>query len=987
MKPSHACLFAALCWPAFASAQELPLAWPDRPAGTVLYVAPTAAFNGATLPMGDDHLLLAWSDMRDGRGRLMLQSYSLDHPAAGGEWTTEVDGLGTVRALAHEPSVLTPFMPILTADGQGGAYVLWHEMLTEGWGELRLQRVSAAGQFLWPEDRLVAPAVPVPENDCRDAAERCRTWTDDLRWMVADDQGVWVTWVDLDRRRWTLRLGTDGQVAPGFPPTGVELTPGDLSRQFHSRGTTLLYAWQEGNPPAVRGRVQGLLPDGSPLFPAGALALTPDGASVNEFTLRPAGAGNWLAAWLDDNQLRVQLFDAALHAQWAAGGIVAGTGANNFHLLTGLETGPPWFVVFQQNTGWLAQRLAADGALVWPQPAALAVLPGEEQGWMAGASQDEQGLVYRHSEGQLDYLQRLSADGTQLWSPALAQLESTPGSGFVHDMGSTPNGEVWICWRELGEEGERVLLRRRDLSGAELLTPADGLALDLGPVAESCLSPLVEDDSILVPWVANSRVYLLSVDPVSGAPAWGCLERPLGYHEHWKSPPVAPTEAGLWLGTVTYQQEPPQSLLFLQRTDLQGQLTLPSTVVFPTLPDTLDVFNWRLATLGEDVVAAAHSWTSSGSQIRLQRMDSAGNRLWGDAGVLLPTGGSSISLDFGMVAGPSGVLVVWSTGGASPSIYLQKLDGNGVPQFSDHNGLGRRLDLPLAPWSGSRFSELSDGGLLISSPVSQVLHLLRLDPAGEELGGVELPGHLTPGTATLDAAGRLWYAHEIRVEQADSLQVVRVDAGGGESGRWTWPLDGNLLLDAAAFVFTGTQTALVAVSGEYSDELGPQAAAYLLDEDGSIGTLFDAPIHPVPYVAGQPRLVAAPAGDVLLQWRDLRGSAQGYGYQTRLARLDVLDPGTPVSPTTRPARLQVASVHPNPFNPVTQVEIMLPEAGALTLTVYDLAGRRVYGPETAWAPAGLSRQRLDLTGHASGLYVLSAEHAQDRVSRKLLLVK
>ncbi len=43
--------------------------------------------------------------------------------------------------------------------------------------------------------------------------------------------------------------------------------------------------------------------------------------------------------------------------------------------------------------------------------------------------------------------------------------------------------------------------------------------------------------------------------------------------------------------------------------------------------------------------------------------------------------------------------------------------------------------------------------------------------------------------------------------------------------------------------------------------------------------------------------------------------------------------------------------------------------------------------ETAWAPAGLSRQRLDLAGHASGLYVLTAEHAQDRISRKLLLVK
>ncbi len=428
MKPFHAYLFAVLCLPAFASSQELPLAWPDRPEGTVLYVAPTAAFNGATLPMGAENLLLAWCDMRDGRGRLMLQSYPLDHPAAGGEWTTEMDGLGTVQALAHEPSTLTPFMPILAPDGQGGAYVLWHEMVTESWGELRLQRVSAEGQFLWQEDRLVAPAVPIPENDCRDASERCRSWTDNLRWMVADDQGLWVIWRDLDQRRWTLRLSPDGQLAPGFPPAGVELIPGSQTRRYHSQGTTLLFTWQEGNPPAARGMVQGLLPD-------------------------------------------------------------------------------------------------------------------ESQGYLEGASQDEQGLVYRHQEGQLDYLQRLSVDG-------------------------------------------------------------------------------------------------------------------------------------------------------------------------------------------------------------------------------------------------------------------------------------------------------------------------------------------------------------------------------GESGRWGWPLDGNLMLDAAAFVFHGAQQALVTVSGEYKDELGSQASAYLLNEDGTSETLFDAPIHPVPRVARRPRLVAAPAGDVLLQWHDYRGYAQGYGYQTRLARLDVLDAGSPVSPTTRPDRLQLASAHP-----------------------------------------------------------------------------
>jgi hypothetical protein len=989
----RACLIAALCLQVAAAAQDLPLVWPDRPEGTVLYVAPTATFNAATLDMGDGHLLLAWSDMRDGHGRLMLQSFPLDHPASGGEWTTEVEGLGTVQALAHEPSTLTPFMPMLAADGQGGAYVLWHDMVTEWWGELRLQRVGADGQFLWQEDRLVAPAVPIPENDCRDASERCRTWTDNLRWMVADDQGVWVTWMDLDSRRWTLRLEADGQIAQGFPPAGVELVPGGLGRHFHSQGTMLLYSWQEGYPPAARGMVQGLLPDGSPLFPAGALALTPEGATVDEFSLRPAGDGSWLAVWRDETQLCTQLFDASLHAQWAASGVVAATGIGTFYLPTGLESGPPWFLVFLQENDWMAQRLDANGQTLWPQPAALAVLPGEAQGWMEGASQDDQGLVYSHDEGQLEVLQRLSPDGTQLWSPTVAQLESVSGSGFISRSGSTPTGEVWMCWRETGENAERLLIRRRDLSGAELLTPAEGQVLELGPSAEACLSPLVNDESILVPWVADRQVYLQSVDPATGAPGWGFLERPLGIHEDWRTPPVLLTDEGLWLGTVTYQPIGYQSILHLHRTDFQGQPTLPGTVVFSVIPDTLDLFTWGLATLGEDVVVAAHSWTSTGSQIHMQRMDGAGNRLWGDAGVLLPTGGSTISLYFGLAAGPDGMLVAWSTGGLSPSLYLQRMDGDGVPQIPDNNGLGRRLDLPLGPWSGAQFSELPDGGMLISSRVNdgsmvtQDMHLLRLGADGEEQGRADLPGNVTAGAAALDADGRLWFAHGIRVDQVDHVQVVRVDGGGGESGRWTWPMDGNQMLDAAAFVFSGAQAALVGVSDEYNDELGSQATAFRLIEDGTVEPLFDAPIHPVPFVADWPRLVAAPAGDVLLQWRDLRGSAQGYGYQTRLARLDVLDAGTPVSPTTRPGRLQLVSLHPNPFNPVTWLEVEVPAAGPLTITVHDLAGRLVRRHTEPMVPAGRHRHRLDFSGLASGMYVAGARHPSGSVHEKVLFVQ
>ncbi len=92
-------------------------------------------------------------------------------------------------------------------------------------------------------------------------------------------------------------------------------------------------------------------------------------------------------------------------------------------------------------------------------------------------------------------------------------------------------------------------------------------------------------------------------------------------------------------------------------------------------------------------------------------------------------------------------------------------------------------------------------------------------------------------------------------------------------------------------------------------------------------------------------------------------------------------------PSLRPQAVRITGAHPNPFNPATMLEVVLPEAGPLTLNVYDLAGRLVVRQQLDWAPAGSSTRRLDLSGHASGLYVVTAEHARGADSAKLLLVK
>ncbi|MFA7332128.1 MAG: T9SS type A sorting domain-containing protein [Candidatus Delongbacteria bacterium] len=88
----------------------------------------------------------------------------------------------------------------------------------------------------------------------------------------------------------------------------------------------------------------------------------------------------------------------------------------------------------------------------------------------------------------------------------------------------------------------------------------------------------------------------------------------------------------------------------------------------------------------------------------------------------------------------------------------------------------------------------------------------------------------------------------------------------------------------------------------------------------------------------------------------------------------------------RPATTVLAA-WPNPFNPVTQLEFNLEQAGPARLAVFDLLGREVAvlldGPQ----PAGIRRLNFEAAGLPSGLYLARLETAGASHSLKLALVR
>jgi hypothetical protein len=99
-----------------------------------------------------------------------------------------------------------------------------------------------------------------------------------------------------------------------------------------------------------------------------------------------------------------------------------------------------------------------------------------------------------------------------------------------------------------------------------------------------------------------------------------------------------------------------------------------------------------------------------------------------------------------------------------------------------------------------------------------------------------------------------------------------------------------------------------------------------------------------------------------------------------------------LAPAAVPQLTQLSGVHPNPFNPMTKVSFRVSKAGPVTVTVHDLAGRRIaILADSPYEPGEYSAtwNGQDSRGRAmpSGHYVVHLESASGQDSRKVVLVR
>lgn len=229
-----------------------------------------------------------------------------------------------------------------------------------------------------------------------------------------------------------------------------------------------------------------------------------------------------------------------------------------------------------------------------------------------------------------------------------------------------------------------------------------------------------------------------------------------------------------------------------------------------------------------------------------------------------------------------------------------------------------------------------------------------------------IAGFSSRGPVVVDGSNRL--KPDLCAPGADIRSSI---PGGGYQGGWNGTSMATPLVSAAVALLISAVPSLAGQVDRLEDLLRHTAVPLT-----SAQTCGDVPGTAVPnHTFGHGRL------DVLAAVREARSTGIGHDLPTQ-------PPGPSVAPVTAlwPNR-------PNPFNPATSLEYSIGEIGAVTLAVYDIAGRRVReleGPRLR-TPGNyaVSWDGRDDSGRTlpSGLYVVRLTAGNRRAARTVVLLR
>jgi hypothetical protein len=363
----------------------------------------------------------------------------------------------------------------------------------------------------------------------------------------------------------------------------------------------------------------------------------------------------------------------------------------------------------------------------------------------------------------------------------------------------------------------------------------------------------------------------------------------------------------------------------------------------------------------------------------LMRVDSNGNELWqrtyGGTGKDFLR--SVYEADNGDLVAAGDTRFLITEGGTG--VYLIRTDAQGALRWQ--RGLGGSND------HGYGVAPSGDGGIVVAGyrgdgsifPAYDAL-FMKTDSNGDALSTATYDNGITDYVYGMTPVGEGSFL--LAGESGGLISAWKVDSAGALSWQRLYPA-GDVATSAAVAADGG-----FLLGGFYYDQDDDKEFEFLVLETDSEGLLTAADSLGGTEWEYANDITAAPGGGYVVV-----GSSTSFGageYNWYAVRGNSSEAVTGAGVPSRDA-IALRAV-PNPFNPRTRLTFTLPEAGAVELTVYDLAGRRVTTVLEGMLSAGpqtIDWNGVDGTGKpvSSGVYFARLKAGGRTYVHKLVLSK
>lgn len=391
------------------------------------------------------------------------------------------------------------------------------------------------------------------------------------------------------------------------------------------------------------------------------------------------------------------------------------------------------------------------------------------------------------------------------------------------------------------------------------------------------------------------------------------------------------------------------------------------------------------------------AWNGPGiGGVTAQRMDSAGNRLWGDSGVCVSNRPTNVaSNDVAIISdNTGGAIVAWSQGDyLKEQVFVQRIDSTGKPLWAT-NGI------PVSDTCDNICVTLSSdrqGGGLISwarfanGPVeNSAVIVQRVTNTGIFLWGqtgISLNATVGGGARrhTDDGHGGAFIGHGKYIQHIDSagnkllagegvqytiaptLYYNSAQALNGDQGIWNFwtyhtPDTTNMLAND--------------IYGQYIDIMG----------NIHWGN-FGLPICSLPGIQDRAQAIDNSDGTAIVVWHDTRNGSYTSVYAVKVDTGKIITDVKNFRNNLLPRQTKLEQNYPNPFNPETTISFTLPKRCHVKLIVYDILGKEIKTLLNEERSAGSYSINFDSARLSSGTYFYCLLADDNLLTKKMIVIK